>query len=86
MVVAVGNRWRNCCYHYRLYYLFNSRFYEYSALCVVVKELSFAIIEQAFGRFEKQWRYKKGEMSLETLIFTYQRESFAGISLNLRSN
>ena len=30
----------------------------------VGKELSFAIIEQAFGRFEKQWRYKKVEKSL----------------------
>lgn len=45
-------------------------------LSVVVKELSFAIIKQAFGRFEKQWRYKKGKMSLETLIFACQRRFF----------
>lgn len=27
----------------------------------LVKELSFAIMKQGVGRFEKQWRYKKGK-------------------------
>jgi len=31
---------------------------------IVVKELSFAIIKQAFGRFEEQWRYKKRKNEL----------------------
>jgi len=30
----------------------------------LVKELSFAIIKQAFGRFEEQWRYKKRKNEL----------------------
>lgn len=30
----------------------------------IVKELSFAIIKQAFGRFEEQWRYKKRKNEL----------------------
>lgn len=32
--------------------------------CAIVKELSFAIIKQAFGRFEEQWRYKKRKNEL----------------------
>ena len=31
---------------------------------MIVKELSFAIIKQAFGRFEEQWRYKKRKNEL----------------------
>ena len=27
----------------------------------IVKEFFFTAIKQGFGRFEKQWRYKKGE-------------------------